>query len=385
MSLKRELKEARKASEKEAKKLKTQDEEDFFAFKSVDEAKFAVVHKPNNKSDEKQDIEARVASKYDRENQYPWLRRETMRIQDVFLFLHNEILDFVEFVSQTPAELEIRRQVVRTIKDLILRCYPDAKVMVFGSTATGLNLPNSDIDLLVYNPQVREHTMISKITDALVRADACRSIDPIKHAKVPIIKLQDKKHGVNVDISFNRTNGVYCVKLVKELLQKYPEMRPLLIVLKCFLKSRQLNEPYHGGVGSFLLTMMLCAFLQRQYKLGETDYMDLGKHLVDFFEFYGAKFNYEDVGISIREEGFFFRKEDRGWQQYDDKGRGRLCLENPQDPEVDIGGSAYNIKRVQRAFQHAYDTLVFNNSNSVSILKLIITSDVEDLKPGWKS
>jgi hypothetical protein len=51
---------------------------------------------------------------------------------------------------------------------------------------------------------------------------------------------------------------------------------------------------------------------------------------------------------------------------------------------VDIGGSAYNIRKVQRAFQHAYDTLIYNNSNAVSILKLIITADPNDLKPGWR-
>ena len=59
---------------------------------------------------------------------------------------------------------------------------------------------------------------------------------------------------------------------------------------------------------------------------------------------------------------------------------GRLCVENPQDPEVDIGKPAYHIKKVQRAFQHAYDTLVYNNSGSVSLLKLIITLKPEDLK-----
>lgn len=78
---------------------------------------------------------------------------------------------------------------------------------------------------------------------------------------MPIIKLQDKETAINVDISFNRTNGIYCVKLVKILLKKYPELKPLLLVLKCFLKSRNLNEPYYGGVGSFLLTMLVTSYL----------------------------------------------------------------------------------------------------------------------------
>jgi DNA polymerase sigma len=132
---------------------------------------------------------------------------------------------------------------------------------VFGSSATDLNLPNSDIDLLVYNPTVRELKMIKEISSELVKKGIPSMIEPITTSKVPIIKLEDKETQVKVDISFNRTNGIYCVKLVLKLLQKYPELRPLMIVLKCFLKSRNLNETYSGGVGSFLLTMMCTSYL----------------------------------------------------------------------------------------------------------------------------
>lgn len=102
--------------------------------------------------------------------------------------------------------------------------------------------------------------------------------------------------------------------------------------------------------------------------------------MIDFFELYGTQFNYEDIGLSIRKGGKYFQKSSRGWEGWDERSRFRLCVENPQDPEVDIGRSAYNIKKVQRAFQHAYDTLIFNNSSSVSLLKLIITCDPSELR-----
>ena len=75
--------------------------------------------------------------------------------------------------------------------------------------------------------------------------------------------------------------------------------------------------------------------------------MDLGKHLIDFFELYGTLFNYEDVGISIKTG--YFTKESRGWESYpgsSDRDRFKLCVENPQDIQMDIGKAAYNIKRV---------------------------------------
>jgi non-canonical poly(A) RNA polymerase PAPD5/7 len=184
-----------------------------------------------------------------------------MRTKDIFLSLHSEILDFVEFVSQTKEDKQSRKNVVNRIKQVVQQSYPQSKVLVFGSCATGLNLPNSDIDLCVYYPAVRELSMINRVSNELARAGICSSIEPIKNAKVPIIKLQDKETGINVDLSFNRENGIYCVKLVKQLMKKYPELRPLLLVLKCFLKSRQLNETYHGGISSFLLTMLVTAYL----------------------------------------------------------------------------------------------------------------------------
>jgi non-canonical poly(A) RNA polymerase PAPD5/7 len=44
-------------------------------------------------------------------------------------------------------------------------------------------------------------------------------------------------------------------------MKKYPELRPLMLVLKAFLKARQLNEAYHGGISSFLLTMLVTSHL----------------------------------------------------------------------------------------------------------------------------
>lgn len=68
------------------------------------------------------------------------------------MFMHNEILDFVKFIEATPEDLKIRKEVIGRVKAVVKSCYPEALVMVFGSCATGLNLPNSDIDVLVYLP-----------------------------------------------------------------------------------------------------------------------------------------------------------------------------------------------------------------------------------------
>ena len=42
-----------------------------------------------------------------------------MRIKDAYIFLHNEILDFVKFIESTPEDLLIRKQVVKRVKDVV--------------------------------------------------------------------------------------------------------------------------------------------------------------------------------------------------------------------------------------------------------------------------
>lgn len=50
--------------------------------------------------------------------------------------------------------------------------------------------------------------------------------------------------------------------LVSGLMESWPPMKALVLVLKVFLQQRELNEVYSGGVGSYALLTMVAAFLQ---------------------------------------------------------------------------------------------------------------------------
>ena len=105
------------------------------------------------------------------------------------------------------------------------------------------------------------------------------------------MKVTERRTGVNVDISFNRTNGVAAVRAVKAFSRKFPDLKYLLLVIKCYLRGRGLNETFSGGLGSYLLTLMVVAFLQCAFKT-RTRTLLLSELLINFFEFYGHKLNY---------------------------------------------------------------------------------------------
>jgi hypothetical protein len=48
------------------------------------------------------ELEARVAREFNSNEQYPWLTKKSLRVKDIFLFFHSEIIDFVNYISPTP-------------------------------------------------------------------------------------------------------------------------------------------------------------------------------------------------------------------------------------------------------------------------------------------
>ena len=80
-------------------------ETEFLAFDDINESAFTKSSLNNGKleksmkmDESSKDLEARINKRFDKAK-YPWLSKRTLKIKDIFLFLHSEILDFVEFIK----------------------------------------------------------------------------------------------------------------------------------------------------------------------------------------------------------------------------------------------------------------------------------------------
>jgi DNA polymerase sigma len=78
----------------------------------------------------------------------------------------------------------------------------------------------------------------------------------------------------------------------------------------------------------------------------------LGHYFMHFLRTYGHNFNYSLLGISVRGEGFLYKRRDRGWHS-----DGMLSVECPQDTSFDLGKNSFQFRRVVKAFEGAYKTL----------------------------
>ncbi|KAG9341946.1 hypothetical protein JZ751_018263 [Albula glossodonta] len=326
--------------------------------------------------------------------------------------LHEEINDFYEYMSPRPEEERMRMEVVERIERVIKELWPSADVEIFGSFSTGLYLPTSDIDLVVFGKW--DNLPLWTLEEALRKQNVAdeNSVKVLDKATVPIIKLTDSYTDVKVDISFNVHNGVKAAVLIKDFKKKYPVLPYLVLVLKQFLLQRDLNEVFTGGIGSYSLFLMAVSFLQLHYREdASSPNANIGVLLIEFFELYGRHFNYLKTGIRIKDGGCYVAKDEVQKSMLDGYRPSMLYIEDPLQPgkctreaseasdEViawsmippvimnsatkgnDVGRSSYGAMQVKQAFDYAYVVLshavspiakYYPNNEAESILGRII-------------
>ncbi|KAF8338074.1 uncharacterized protein EI90DRAFT_2908898 [Cantharellus anzutake] len=301
-----------------------------------------------------------------RERATPWMANiDWDNCENVSQMLTKEIHAYAQFISPTPEEHETRRLIVQLIRNAITGDFPDAQLFTFGSFETRLYLPTGDIDLVVMSSIMEQYSsiklLLSKLASSIRRARISHDVEIIAKAKVPIIKFVTSYGHISVDISVNRPGGVAASTMAKQFMEEIPAIRPLVLVIKNFLKQRNMNEVFSGGLGSYGILCLVTSFLQLHPKIrrSKIDPMDnLGVLLIEFFETYGKHFNYTDIGISLRNGGLYFRKRDRGWAAADRKSIGSiLCIEDPRDPLNNVTSGSFAFHRVKQTFAGAFEVL----------------------------
>ncbi|XP_012577192.1 PREDICTED: non-canonical poly(A) RNA polymerase PAPD7 [Condylura cristata] len=254
-------------------------------------------------------------------------------------------------MSPCPEEAAMRREVVTRIETVVKDLWPAAEVQIFGSFSTGLYLPTSDIDLVVFGKW--ERPPLQLLEQALRKhnvAEPC-SIKVLDKATVPIIKLTDQETEVKVDISFNMETGVRAAELIRSYMKVRPAGRRFL--LRQGVPAVRTLRPSHGAG---LVGGRHALALHPRIDARRAD-ENLGMLLVEFFELYGRNFNYLKTGIRIKEGGAYVAKEEVVKAMTGGHRPSMLCIEDPLLPGNDVGRSSYGAMQVKQVFDYAYIVL----------------------------
>uniref|UniRef100_A0A7S4RVS5 Polymerase nucleotidyl transferase domain-containing protein n=1 Tax=Alexandrium monilatum TaxID=311494 RepID=A0A7S4RVS5_9DINO len=295
------------------------------------------------------------------ESQPPWFVPRP-HLENAVLRLHEELLDFAQFMKHTNDEVHARRQWVRTIASACRTMWPQCQIRVFGSFFTGLSLPNGDVDVAILDVPCKPPTAMKMLADHMLEKGEISWLEIIESAKVPVVKLRSQACGLRADVVFNVTDGIETSKFIRERLKEFPQMRPMLVFLKYFLLQRGLHETYGGGMGSYLLTNVALHFFQRHpSSRNSAQYAatSLGHLLYDFLKYYSTEFRYDQYGISVLDGGCTFSKSERNFGGKGGKkgSNVQLCLESPLNPSVDLGSPCFRMPVLRNLFHHGFHCL----------------------------
>lgn len=210
---------------------------------------------------------------------------------------------------------------------MVKTVWPRAQIKLYGSYISGLCLPSSDLDIVVCLPAVHKKDLalapgvlegrnaINETSQKLLARELKgeswidpRSLKVIERTAVPVIKVSTKDtraRMIQLDISFDgpEHHGIDANRLVSQILEELPLIRPLMLVLKQFLLHRGLLTAYTGGLSSYCLFLMLARYLQEQTPSNG----DCGSLLMGFLDFYGNHFDPRAIGISVGGRRYFAR------------------------------------------------------------------------------
>jgi DNA polymerase sigma len=309
-------------------------------------------------------------------DEFPPLAPEVCNLE----YLDTQINKFISGVSNKLVSNEdVRYIVLSKVQEIVNSLYPTAQAHLYGSFATGLALPCSDMDIAILGSNlygikaIRYGIMeLGRVIQYYPWVNKCAVIAT---ASVPVIKLSIDTSVINgapgeihLDISFEdeaqvNSAGIASMRLTHELLILYPLLHPISLVVKQLLANNGLNSAYKGGISSYSLVIWIVSFIN---SLDEVP-IRASDLLIQFLRFYGKEFDPLLIGINIRNGRSYFRLESSS---------AHAVTLDPLNQDVNTTRSSYSINKVLSLFALAHDKLTCSTTPSnllESILEIRIT------------
>lgn len=151
--------------------------------------------------------------------------------------------------------------------EMLLKPLGVEKILVFGSTLTGLDFCGSDLDyhIQLKNParnMDEARTAINKASKLTRYSDGqnFKVIYTISHARVPIVRLIHLNTNVTCDVNFTSPFGYYNSYFIGHVLGYDPRIKGLAVILKLWSKSCKIAEKMI--MSNYCLINLLIFYLQ---------------------------------------------------------------------------------------------------------------------------
>ncbi|KAF9573968.1 hypothetical protein EC968_007654 [Mortierella alpina] len=313
-----------------------------------------------------------------------------------------------EVLVPSPDYISKRSRLVRKLQLLLNSAYPGA----------GLRSESSDADLCItsdYFQKTAQYNDVRSLAQVLRRGGMIQ-IQPIAHARVPIVKFVDPQTRINCDVNANHVLGIHNSELIRCYTLIDDRVRPFIYSLKAIVKKHKINDSSQAWLSSYAYVMMAIGFLQAQdppilpalqvqpqermtslqvqmdhegkggkdlidctfdrdhtrYRgFGAPNTKSVGQLLIEFFEFYTRYYDYQTMEVNVRLGGGIRVRDDiarlrklaesgnhKALRQLPQKGKGekKLIVMDPFIRDRNVAGSctARHLSRVWKIFESIY-------------------------------
>ncbi|UJR24938.1 hypothetical protein I4U23_006302 [Adineta vaga] len=294
----------------------------------------------------------------------------------------------------TKMNIENRQDILVQLEKQFKKDYPNCNLHAFGSFYNGFGFAHSDLDVCIVFKDEREDNneevlrIMQKLLRAMKASNTFENIQPVLHAKVPIIRSRHRQLRIEIDISLHNMLAIENTRLLKTYSDIDSRVSELGYMIKHLAKFCGIGDASRGTLSSYAYIIMLIHFLQQirpavlpvlqklrddptkpnemYKKCAEWNvyfYEDLlkikqlwknentlstGALWIEFLRFYTEQFNYEEHVVTIRQFEPLFKHE-KGWF------RQTIAIEDPFELSHNLAGglSPRNWTLIRRVFIRA--------------------------------
>ncbi|XP_062960267.1 terminal uridylyltransferase 4 isoform X9 [Cynocephalus volans] len=187
-----------------------------------------------------------------------------------------EILDLVckrcfDELSPPFSEQHNREQILFGLEKFIQKEYDEkARLCLFGSSKNGFGFRDSDLDICMTldghenAEKLNCKEIIENLAKILKRHPGLRNILPITTAKVPIVKFEHRRSGLEGDISLYNTLAQHNTRMLATYAAIDPRVQYLGYTMKVFAKRCDIGDASRGSLSSYAYILMVLYFLQQR-------------------------------------------------------------------------------------------------------------------------
>lgn len=323
-----------------------------------------------------------------------------------------------ETLRPSDQEMQAKLDVIKRLQRIVGNLWPgyQAKLNLFGSSANGFCLKNSDLDIcMTIDKRAGTKKKIVNRIARVLREHKMKDVTALSHASVPIVKFEDPLSKFSCDICINNILALHNTHMIAQYSRVDSRLLQLGYFVKHWAKCRKLDEPYTGTLSSYAWILLVINFLQqrsppvlpclqrvapsgdlrgdvpvvmvkghncyyysddiRRLRFRSQNQETLAELLLEFFYLYAEEFDYEHMVVSVR-RGTMLTKKEKRWDKLPKtvKENHWFSIEDPFDLTHDLGRvvDQDNLKAIQHEFRRAY-TLLTTTSDLAEVCEQYIS------------